>query len=103
MSDNIVQHIAEKSGTIMLSGLFSSLIAYKEQLTIAVSIGVFIITILTFIINAYYQFQRNKREEQEALRQALVFSQAQEDRFIEKRLGIEPDNKKRRRKTDVQK
>lgn len=72
---------ATVSGGISLT----TILTYREELTLFLGVIAMVISIMTFFVNWYYQAQRNKRE--------LVL-------FEERRLGIAKDTGKRRRATD---
>ena len=73
-----------------------SLVAYKENLSIIFSFFALLFTALTFFVSLYFQIKKNKREELEEQRKALVFEQVQEER----RLHEQQDNGERNRITD---
>ena len=73
-----------------------SLAMYKEQVSIVFSGFALAFTAMTFFISLYFQSKRNRREEAEERRRALIFEQVQEER----RLHLDKDTGERRRESD---
>lgn len=74
----------------------ASLVAYKESISVILSLSALLFTALTFFTNLYFQKKRDAREQELAEQNSILFEQGQEDR----RKHLKQDTGDHRRVTD---